>query len=332
MPANLTPQYRAAEERYRAATDPEEKVAALREMLAIIPKHKGTEKLQADLKQRIAKLAHFKDHGGAKRTTFDHVPREGAGQVVLIGPPNAGKSSLLAALTRAEPVIAAYPFTTHVPQPGMMPFEDIMIQLVDTPAIAAEHTPPWLPGLIRSADLALLMVDLTEPALLEQVDFVLARLAQSRVQLVAPGAAVEAAADGEDHAVDWVTTIVAGNRSDLPEAGVGSALLAELLAGRLPIRSISALARHGLEDLRREIFILLDVIRVYAKEPGKPADRERPFVLKRGATVADFAISIHRDLANQMRFARVWGTRTFDGQTVHRDHPLADGDVLELHA
>jgi hypothetical protein len=328
MPANLTPQYRAAEERYRAATEPEEKLAALREMLAIIPKHKGTEKLQADLKQRIAKLTHQREvHGGAKRTTFDHVPREGAGQVALIGPPNAGKSSLLAALTRAEPAIAAYPFTTQVPQPGMMPFEDVMIQLVDTPAIAAEHTPPWLPGLVRSADLALLVVDLTAPALLEQVDFALARLAQSRVHLVAPGAT----ASSEDHAVTFVRAILAGNRSELPDAEVGKALLAELLAGQLPIRSISAVERSGLEDLRHEIFALLDVIRVYAKEPGKPADRERPFVLKRGATVADFAVTIHRDLASQLRFARVWGRQTFDGQTVHRDHPLADGDVLELH-
>jgi len=329
MPANLTPQYRAAEERYRAATDPDEKLAALREMLAIMPKHKGTEKLQADLKQRIAKLAHQREgHGGAKRTTFDHVVREGAGQVALIGPPNGGKSSLLAALTRAEPAIAAYPFTTHMPQPGMMPFEDVMIQLVDTPAIAAEHTPPWLPGLVRSADLAVLVVDLTEPTLLEQVDSTLARLMQSRVQLVAPGAATSL----EDPAVAPVRALVAANRAELPDAEVGIALLADLLAGRLPIRPVSAVEKRGLRDLARELFTLLDVIRVYAKEPGKPADRERPFVLKRGATVADFALNIHRDLVAHLRFARVWGAHTFDGQTVHRDHPLADGDVVELHA
>jgi hypothetical protein len=329
MPANLTPQYRAAEERYRAATDPDEKLAALREMLAVMPKHKGTEKLQADLKQRIAKLAHQREgHGGAKRTTFDHVAREGAGQVVLVGPPNSGKSSLLAALTRAEPAIAAYPFTTHVPQPGMMPFEDVMIQLVDTPAIAAEHTPPWLPGLVRSGDLALLVVDLAEPALLEQVEFTLARLAQSRVQLVAPAAAVSF----DDHAVAPVRTLVAGNRAELADAEVGLALLAELLDGRLPIRPVSAVSRSGLAELGRELFTLLGVIRVYAKEPGKPADRERPFVLKQGATVADFAANIHRDLVSHLRFARVWGAHTFDGQTVHHDHPLADRDVVELHA
>ncbi len=328
MPANLTPQYKAAEERYRAATDPEEKLAALREMLAVMPKHKGTEKLQGDLKQRIAKLTQqAQSRGGARRTTFDHVPREGAGQVVLIGPPNAGKSSLLGALTRAEPVIAPYPFTTHVPQPGMMPFEDVMVQLVDTPALAAEHTPPWLPGLVRSADLALLVVDLSSPALLEEVEFALDRMAQSRVHLRPPG-------DGsppEDPSAEAVQAVVVGTHAELEDATMGRDLLGEFLAGGLPFTTVSTVDRRGLEELRSRVYALLDVIRVYTKEPGKPADRERPFVLKRGSTVGDLAALIHKDLAAKLRFARVWGTATFDGQTVHRDHPLSDRDIVELH-
>ena len=327
MPANLTPQYRAAEDRYRAAATAEEKIAALREMLAVIPKHKGTEKLQADLKQRLSKLQNQSQRAGAHRTTFDHVPREGAGQVTLVGPPNAGKSSLLAALTRAQPEIGPYPFTTHVPQPGMMAFEDVQIQLVDTPPVAREHTPPWLPGLVRSADLALVALDLAEPSLLEQAEFMFERLAMSRVILMSPGAPAP-----EDPIVAAVTALVVGNKADLPDARVGEALLGELLGGRLPLAVVSALTGSGLPELRRQVFTLLDVVRVYAKEPGKPADRERPFVLARGSTVADLASCIHRDLLVNLRFARVWGAHTFAGQTVHRDHPLTDGDVVEIHA
>lgn len=327
MPANLTPQYREAEARYRAATTPQEKLDALREMLAIMPKHKGTEKLQADLKQRIAKLTNQQHgRGGPHRTTFDHVPREGAGQAVLLGPPNCGKSSLLAALTRAQPAIAAYPFTTQVPQPGMMAFEDVLIQLVDTPAIAVEHTPPWLPGLARSADIALVVVDLGEPALLDQIEFLIERLANSRVHLCPPESPAS-----DDAAGAQLRSLVLGNKVDLPDAPVGEELLIQWLDGRLPLAPVSATTGQGLEELRKSLFDHLKLVRVYAKEPGKPADRERPFVLRQGATVADLAACIHRDLPAQLRFARVWGTHTFDGQTVHREHRLEDQDVLELH-
>jgi ribosome-interacting GTPase 1 len=328
MPANLTPRYRAAEDRYRAATTPREKLDALREMLAVIPKHKGTEKLQGDLKQRIAKLQSQQQHarGGPHRTTFDHVPREGAGQVVLVGPPNSGKSSLLAALTRAQPAVASYPFTTQVPQPGMMRFEDVLIQLVDTPPVAAEHTPPWLPGLVRSADFALVVVDLAEPALLDQAEFVLERLASSRVRLCPPELPTIDDATGAQ-----VRATVVGNKADLADAAVGEELLREWLDDRLPAIRVSATAGTGLEDLRRNLFLQLDLVRIYAKEPGKAPDRQRPFVLRRGSTVADLAACIHRDLPGKLRFARIWGAHTFDGQTVHRDHRLDDQDVLELH-
>ena len=94
MPANLTPQYKEAEARYREAATHEEKVVALREMMALLPRHKGTEKLQADIRRRLAKLEEEAEHGargGARRVDPGHVRREGAGQWVVIGPPNAGK-------------------------------------------------------------------------------------------------------------------------------------------------------------------------------------------------------------------------------------------------
>jgi len=153
MPANLTPQYKQAEERFRAAATHDEKLDALREMIALLPKHKGTEKLYADLKKRLAKLEEEGAHTHRGATRHDdpgHVRREGAGQWVLVGPPNAGKSALLAALTNAHPEVAPYPFTTRVPLPGMMAFEDLLVQLVDTPPVSPQHAEAWLTNLVCS--------------------------------------------------------------------------------------------------------------------------------------------------------------------------------------
>ena len=162
MPANLTPDYQAAEERYRQADTIEEKIEALREMLATIPKHKGTEKLQADIKRRLSKTQQEqmqRRRSGARRHDPSHIPGEGAGQIALIGPPNTGKSSLLAAITHAQPDIAEYPFTTHAPQPGMMTYEDVQVQLIDTPPLTHEPFDFLHVNIARNADAVLLVVD-----------------------------------------------------------------------------------------------------------------------------------------------------------------------------
>lgn len=143
MPANLTPAYKAAEARFRAAVTREEKMAALEEMLRLIPKHKGTEHLQADLRSRLSKLKQEPRKKGPTKGPSHKVPREGAGQVALVGPPNGGKSSLLTALSRARPEIAPYPMTTREETPGMMEYEDIGFQLVDLPPSAGNT---WSPG------------------------------------------------------------------------------------------------------------------------------------------------------------------------------------------
>jgi len=166
MPANLSPAFLAARDRLNRSKTDEERLDALQEMLATIPKHKGTEKMQADIRRRIAKLkekAEQQRRSGKGGAVGYHVPREGAAQVALVGVPNAGKSSLLAALTRATPDIAPYPLTTVRPQPGMMEFEDIQIQLVDLPPITRDYTEGWVYGLIRLADTVALCVDLGSP-------------------------------------------------------------------------------------------------------------------------------------------------------------------------
>lgn len=186
MPANLTPQYLDADKRFRQAKTAAEKISALEDMLALIPKHKGTEKMQADLKRRLSRAreeAQKKGKAGARGTTY-HVPREGAGQVVLVGPPNSGKSTLLGLLTNAMPEVGDYPFTTRKPLPGMMDYENIKLQLVDLPPIAPEWTEGWVYALIRNADLVLILVDLASDAVFDQVEEIRSELASHKIRLL----------------------------------------------------------------------------------------------------------------------------------------------------
>ena len=332
MPANLTPQYRGAEERFRIAKGTDERLHALRDMIALLPRHKGTEKLYADLRQRLAKLEHESEHakrGGAHRHDPGHVASEGAGQWALVGPPNGGKSALLRALTHATPEVAPYPFTTRVPQPGMMRFEDVQVQLVDTPAVADHHTEPWLPNLVHHADGALLVFDVTNAALGAELAVCLALLERARVW----PASRPRPADLPPY-VTLRPVFVVVNKLDLDDAdGTAITIARESLNGWLPLYGVSAERGDGLDALRARLFAELGRIRVYAKEPGHAPDRERPFVLARGATVREMAEHIHKDIAGRLKYARVWGEGArFDGQQVDRDHVLADRDVVELHA
>jgi uncharacterized protein len=330
MPANLTPQYKSAEERFRQATTREEKLTALREMMALLPKHKGTEKLQADLKRRIAKLedeAESGSHGGGHRFDPGHVPREGAGQWVMLGAPNAGKSALLKALTHAHPEVAPYPFTTRAPQPGIMPFEDVQVQLVDTPAVTREHAESYMPNLVRGADGALLLVDVNAADVEESLAPLHALLDRARVW---PGGRA-LPADASPMLV-MRPVLVIGNKVDRDSDGTCAALAREVAGADLPFHGVSAEHGQGLEELRPELFGRLGRIRIYAKEPGKKPDLERPFVLERGATVRDLAKAIHKEIADHLKFARVWGSVRLGGQQVDREHVLTDRDVVEIHA
>jgi ribosome-interacting GTPase 1 len=324
MPANLTPQYLEAERRFRQATTPEEQLEALEAMMATIPKHKGTEHMRADIKRRMAKIrteAARSRKAAAKGPTWHHVPREGAGQVVLVGAPNSGKSRLLAAVTNANPVVAPYPFSTRAPLPGMVPFEDIKIQLIDLPPIAPETAEPWLFALIRQADSALLVADLDDDDLLAAMDRVLELSAQGRVEF----------ARGRGRG-DGVPTLLIATKTDALDADVRLELLREAYGARFDILPVSAETGEGLDALRQELFRLLGIIRVYTKAPGRRADKSVPFVFRRGITVEEAAAVVHKDFAERLKYARVWGSRTFEGQMVQREHVLEDGDVLELHA
>ncbi len=327
MATNVTPQYEKANERFRQATTDEEKLAALQEMLRLMPKHKASEKLQADVKHRISQLrkGEGKKPVAAKAADPFHVPRSGAGQVVLLGAPNCGKSALVAATTNAPVKVADYPFTTSAPCPGMWPHEGAQIQLVDMPPVTAEHVPAGLMGTVRGADAIVLVVDAAGEAL-EQAEMLLGLFAQRELKLLSLPRSQIDPADRSAYCGLMVATKI-----DLP-GGVGAVeTLAELYAGKVQVMGISSTTREGLDCLRRRLWELLCVLRVYTKEPGQGVDKAKPFILPVGATVEDLARQIHRDLPDMIKFARVWGEGRHDGMHVHKTAPLHDKDVVEIH-
>lgn len=329
MPANLTPDYLAAEARFREAVTIEEKLAALDEMYATIPKHKGTEHMRADIKRRISKLRSKAQQSTKRGKRFDefHVEKQGAGQVVLLGPPNSGRSTLLARLTSAEPQIADYPYTTRSPMPGMMEFEDISIQLVDTPPMFGEHTEGGIISLARNSDAVALVLDASDNAVLDEIEDIRAQTAKSRTILAG---ARSPDVDLPAGAVLRRALIVA-NKIDLAGAQDNLEVLEEFYSGEVDIVPVSAATGRGLEELRRAMFDLLGIVRVYTKIPGKPPDLDKPFTLRKGSTLIDFAAAVHKDFVRKLRFARAWGKNHLDGAQIGRDHVLEDGDVVELH-
>lgn len=327
MPANLTPQYFKAEERYKAAKDDRERLAALREMLSIVPKHKGTEKLQADLKRRIAQIraSSGKRKGGPRRAPAHGVERSGAAQVALVGPANAGKSRFVADLTSAKPEVAPYPFTTWTPTPGIVDVDKVPIQVVDLPPVSPEHTEPWMVDILRNADMLLIVMDVGSDEVLDDWEDVLAALDSVKISL-APTPPPEQREPGTRH----IKSLVAGNKAELPGARTRTALLREVAGGR-NVYPFSLETGAGLADLLAEMVRRLDLIRVYTKQPHGEPDYEEPFVLRRGGTVEDVARLIHKELAEHFKLARAWGARFHPGQPVGRDTSLEDGDLLEFH-
>ncbi len=308
-------------------------------MLRTIPKHKGTEHLQADIKSRIKQLTEALSgpkKGGRRTGPATVIRAEGAAQVALVGPPNAGKSLMHRKLTGSHTEVGPYPYSTQFPEPGMLPVEDANLQLIDLPPVSASHAPAWLPAALQPADAALLVVDVSDPDCVDQLIEVMDWLSGHRIRLVAdwPFAASpgQGESDGDDDPFRQdLPTLLVANKCDLDPDPGEVAVLEELTGVRFPAVSVSAETGDGLTAIGPFLFDKLGIVRVYTKTPGKPAETEKPFTLRRGDTVLDVARLVHKDIAGKLRFARIWGASVFDGQQVGPEHAVEDGDIVELH-
>jgi ribosome-interacting GTPase 1 len=328
MPTNLPPDYYKAEEQFRKATTNQEKIAWLEEMLAIMPKHKGTDHLKSDLRRKISRLKEAdtqKKGGPGRQVSAFHIDKEGAGQVVILGPANTGKSALVNALTNATPEVAPYPFSTWSPTPGMMQFENVQIQLIDTPPLEGEFIEPELFNMIRNADMALLVVDLQADPI-EQIKNTLAVLEEHRI------IPKHLQADHEGGLrIRYLPILGVVNKTDNAENDADFEALCELMEGdECPLIPISVTGKRNFERLKKTIYDELNIMRIYSRPPGKEANFELPFVLGIGSTVEDFAGKVHQDFRENLKYAKVWGSGAFDGQMVSRDYVLQDGDIIEL--
>ena len=328
MPANLPPQYFEKEKELKKARTPQERVAILEELLAIVPKHKGTEKLQALLKTKIAKLKAQgqKSPAGARHTATFQVEKTGAGQVIVIGSPNTGKSSLIKALTNANPEIGDYPFTTRLPSPAMMPYENIQIQLVDMPPITQDFFEFWQAELIKAADAALFVVDLSLDDPSEDILTLLAKLEEKRIGLFPHAHSIP-----PERQQFMKKTMIIANKCDHARAEENLEEIKNFMDPGFTVIPVSIFQKTTLEHLKEQIYILLDVIRVYSKIPGKKVDHNDPYVFQRGSSLMDMAKAVHKDFAQKLKYARIWGKNKYQGQKVNRSYMLEDEDIIELH-
>ncbi len=332
MAVNLTPQYFEADEAYKKAKTAEERLDCLRKMWILVPKHKASEKLQAELKTKLSvarddveKEASKPKKGGQPGIT--RIPRQGAGQILLLGAPNVGKSRILTRLTRATPEVAPYPFTTREPSAGMMDWKDVRVQLIDTPPVTADMLDPVVSSMSRSCDGVALVIDLADDDLIGATEAVLDRLKAVKTQLVAVFPE-----EIDDPGIEYVKTVILANKCGAEDADIRLDLAKEALGARFPFHVLDAESGKGIEEIRDVLYQSLGVIRIYTKRQGKPPDRENPFTLPRGSSITELARAIHRDLVETLKSAKVWGHGVSDGQMVPRDHELHDGDIVELQA
>lgn len=292
MPVNAGAEYFNAQKRYQEAKTLDDRIEALQEMIKEAPTHKGAEKLRAQLRKKLAQLK--KEAMKSKKAGAKprfSIRKEGSAQVCVIGQTNCGKSSLLNALTNAKIEVADYEFTTKEPAVGMLDYDGVLIQLVEIPSTFDSE----FSSIIYSCDLILILIDSSKDysaQLDELIEFM-------------------------NKKFDNKKALVVASKSDMKK-----------IDGAL---SISSKTGEGLEQLKKEIWSRLGLIRVYTKIPGKKRDK-KPITLKPGATVRNATRNVHKDLLKNFKFARIFNDTKFSGTKVGLDYKLRDLDVVEIHA
>ena len=390
MPANLPAE---AKQKYREASlarNPEEKIKKLQEFMSLFPKHKGTENLRAQVKRKISQLKREIEEKKKKKSGSSIGPKvfiekEGDAQIVLLGPTNVGRSSLLSCLTNSKVMVLSYPYTTTEPTPGMFNYKDLQLQIVETPALMEGSSEGGAWGLqtltsARNADGLVLMVDLSQNPI-EQFELISKELEKSKILTKRPNARISiekkhmgaklkfitfgrlidcdvndlskllksygirdatvkiwgnATLDDVEEAIFegkvYRPALILANKLDHPKAKDRLEKLKKVVGKEMKIIPISCLTKDGVEKVGSEIFDMLDIIRIYTKEPNKKEASKRPFTIKKGSTVFDLAKRIHSDFYEQFAFAKVWSKRLrFSPQKVGGSFELEDGDKIELH-
>jgi small GTP-binding protein len=297
MPTNVSVEYGNAKEEYDNAVTPEAKFIALQKMQSAAPSHKGGENLRRDISKKLSLLRQDiekkKAHDSKKgSTTSFAVKKEGIGQIVLLGLPNSGKSTLLNLLTGVGTKVADYPFTTREPAIGMMDYFGGMIQLVELPAIvegssSGKADGPQVLSIARNAD---------------------------AIIIVSNGVEGEKIVEKELLAIG-----ISLNRKEADKIFKNSLI-------------VNAFQEQDLEKLKESIFKLLDKILVFTKKPGTKANFDMPLGLPLHSTVKDAARYLHKDFEKNLRFARVWGSAQYPGQRVSKDYELKNRDLVEIFA
>jgi hypothetical protein len=390
MPTNLPAEAKKKWNEVSLARRPQEKLQKLQEFLSLVPKHKGTARLCAQVKRQMATLRREIEESRRRRVGRGgpkfFVEKEGAAQIVILGPTKVGRSSLLASVTNAKVEVSDYPYTTREPVPGMLRYEDLQFQLVEAPALmkGSADGEAWglqTLGLARNADGLILMVDLSQNPR-EQLSLILSELEKARILTQKPRARVEierrhvgaglrilvfgrlidctvrdveallkdyrvrdaivkihgeATLDDVEDAIFESTiyrpAIIVANKADTAVASKNLNDLKAFIDNKYPLLAVSCKNGSGFKRLGAELFEALDIIRVYTKEPAEKKPSPRPFVLKRGTTVADLARLVHTDFYKRFSYARVWAERLrFSPQKVGVSFVLEDKDIVELHA
>jgi uncharacterized protein len=302
MPINAHPDYIKAEKDYYDASSDEEKLAALEEMLKWVPKHKGAETLRKNIRTRYKKLkqefAKSKKKSGSKKG----IKKEQL-QAVIIGLTNSGKSSILKAITNANPKIASYGFTTTEPEIGTLDYEGCNIQIIDLPPIAS---PNFDKGIVNNAETLLIVVEK-----IDEIKSILEQVKQNKNS----------------------KKIIIFNKIDLYNENTKRKIKETLKSKRYTHELVSTKSNEGLEELKEKILKSFPIIRIYTKHPGKKQKhQDKPVVLQKDSTLADVAEKILHGYSKKVKYAKVTGpSAKFKNQKIGLKHIVKDKDVVEFY-